>query len=227
VIAILLASSGCATTAGEGARIQQSTSGANRMECRAPVAPTHELDASRSSIDVAGADRVTGEHVGRIHSMQGSLELSPQGVPTAMRLVVDLKSLRMNNESVESFVKSDDFLAVGRYPTATFVACEVKKTQKPGELLVIGMLSLHGVERRIEHRATLTREGDDVIVHANYRLPRHEFGIESDGFVDSFISPHVRVKLALRGSRIPSAAQPAKRSVAEISSWRMPGSNAE
>jgi polyisoprenoid-binding protein YceI len=194
-VVLALGAGGCAT-AGAQARVgpRQPENGA-LSACR-QLEPSHELDTARSTIRVAGADRVTGEHVGVIGRFSGTATLSDTGVPIAITLDADLQSLSLDSAAVEDFVKSPSFLDVERYPTASFRSCEV--THNGSELRLRGVLRLHGVTREIDLPASLTSDARGPVVRANFRLPRHDFEIERADALDALISSEIRVELELR-----------------------------
>ncbi len=155
---------------------------------------------------------MTGEHVATIRSTDVWVVAPRANEIRELSVVADLTSLTMDDEDVESFVKSEDFLDVGRYPTARFRSVDVEALGG-NEHRVRGVLALHGVSREIEFVAHVTRVGKVVTVDANFRLPRHAFRIERRDGWDFLIASDFRVRVRISAtmpadnqSRLPSTS---------------------
>jgi polyisoprenoid-binding protein YceI len=173
------------------------------------------IDRSRSLVEVAGADRVTGEHVAVIRSTDIWLVAPSTKKLEELTVVADLGSLSMEDPEIEAFVKSPDFLDIARYPTARFHSTSVSPL---GENLhrVRGVLELHGVARAIEFVASVSRTRSELAVEANFRLPRRAFRIQKEGGWDFVIASEFRVRV-----RIIALLRPRPRATSRLSdrSW--------
>jgi polyisoprenoid-binding protein YceI len=156
------------------------------------------VDRQRSTLEVAGADKVLGEHVGSVDSFWGTMQVTGD-VPNRLRVEFDLTTLRLNRAIVEEFVKSDAFLDVGRYPRAVFDASEVRLGPGAGDGEVVGELTLHGHTRTFRFPMRSSANGAERQLQANVLLPRKAFEIRpAKRTWDFFISPDFRIALDLR-----------------------------
>lgn len=164
-------------------------------------APTElALDPGRSEVEVAGSDRLTGEHVAVIRSLEARLSGVSEARVDEVVIVADLRTLRMASQMVEDFVKSSDFLDVERYPLAVFRSRDVRHDE--GERYTArGVLELHGVAREIEFVAHVTRARDGATLRADFLLPRQAFQIRRRDGWDFLINDDFRVKVRLATKR--------------------------
>lgn len=82
--------------------------------------------------------------------------------PEASKVKVTLKtaSLDTNHAERDKHLRSDDFLNVGKHPTATFESTSVKSTGE-GTADIEGNLTLNGVTKPVVIAAKFIGEGDD------------------------------------------------------------------
>jgi polyisoprenoid-binding protein YceI len=155
------------------------------------------VDVQRSTLQVAGADRVLGEHVGTVGRFSGELQTTGQQV-RSLRVEFDLTTLRLESSLVEDFVKSTDFMDVERFPSAVFETTQLRlgSGAKPGE--VVGDLTLHGHTKTFRFPVEVTLGDAEGVIKANVLLPRRAFEIyPRKKHWDFFISPDFRVALDL------------------------------
>lgn len=82
--------------------------------------------------------------------------------PDASKVAVSIQSASVDTNHAErdKHLRSDDFLNVGEFPTATFESTGVKSTG-PDSADITGNLTLNGVTRPLVIKARLTGQGDD------------------------------------------------------------------
>jgi polyisoprenoid-binding protein YceI len=107
--------------------------------------------------------------------------------PQASSVNVTLKtqSVDTNHAERDKHIRSDDFLSVGKHPTATFASTAVKSTGA-GMADITGNLTLNGVTKPVVIAATFIGQGDDP--WGGYRagfagsttLKLKDFAIEKD-----------------------------------------------
>lgn len=68
-------------------------------------------------------------------------------------LTAEVKSINTDNEQRDTHLKSADFFDADKYPTVTFKTTSIKKV-KDNNYIVIGNLTMHGVTKSIELKAT-------------------------------------------------------------------------
>ncbi|WP_299235406.1 YceI family protein [uncultured Halomonas sp.] len=99
--------------------------------------------------------------LGNFEEFSGSFQYDPENLESASaQLEVQVASLNSNHAERDKHIKSDDFLNVGEYPTATFNSTGFEPSGE-GEGVLTGELTLHGETREIEMPVTLLGEGED------------------------------------------------------------------
>jgi polyisoprenoid-binding protein YceI len=122
------------------------------------------------------------------------------------RLDVDMTTLEAESDFITSFAKYD-LLEVGSFPHASIVARVEPVPDEPGALSFTGNVELHGVERGIVFRGTLTRTGERVHIHAVFKMSRAQFGIRAREY-DWIIQDDLRITLDLRAGPEKVTVQP-------------------
>jgi len=122
---------------------------------------------------------------GRFDTVSGSMSYDSAN-PTASSIAVeiDANSLDSNHAERDKHLRSDEFLGVEKFPTATFKSTGYKGTADEGVLS--GVLSFHGVEKAIDIAVKKVGEGPDpwggyragFIGH--YTMTRADFGVTYD-----------------------------------------------
>jgi len=123
---------------------------------------------------------------GTFKDFDGSFSFDDKN-PEASTVNVTLKtqSVDTNNAERDKHIRSDDFLSVGKHPTATFASTAVKSTGE-GTADITGNLTLNGVTKPVVIAATFIGQGDDP--WGGYRagfagstmLKLKDFAIEKD-----------------------------------------------
>lgn len=126
--------------------------------------------------------------LGSFEEFSGNFRYDPENLEdSAASLEVDVASLTSNHAERDKHIKSDDFLATGEYPTATFTSTGFTPSGENAGVLS-GELTLHGETNEIEMPVTLLGEGEDP--WGNYRagfegsttLVLDDYGIDMSQF---------------------------------------------
>ncbi|MBB3140560.1 YceI family protein [Halomonas organivorans] len=129
--------------------------------------------------------------LGSLEEFDGEFSYDPESpAASSASLEVDVESLTTNHAERDKHIKSDDFLDVAEYPTATFTSTGFEPTGD-GEGVLTGELTLHGQTNTIEMPVTLLGEGDDP--WGNYRagfegsatLTLADYGIDMSSFPEA------------------------------------------
>jgi polyisoprenoid-binding protein YceI len=132
--------------------------------------------------------------------------------PASSRVEVSfpLASLATGVPDLDEELKSEDFFAVARYPTATFTSTKVEPGMGAGKFMVTGNLTLHGVTRPVTLDATLLKTGNNartgvatVGFDATGTIKRSDFGLGA--FVPQ-VSDAVRIQLTTQGAEAKALA---------------------
>lgn len=98
---------------------------------------------------------------GRFDKFSGKFTYD-EAKPNASKVsvTIDTASVNSNHGKRDKHLRSDDFLDVEKFPTATFVSKSVTPGAD-GKLTVVGDLTLHGITKEIKIDAMKIGSGDD------------------------------------------------------------------
>lgn len=149
----------------------------------APV--TYQVD-SRHTHPSFEADHFGGVSVwrGMFTSTSGTIVLDREAQTGTVDITIDTSSVQTGVEDLDKHLKGNEFLDVGKYPTATYKG-KISKFKDGAPTEVQGDLTLHGVTKPV----TLTLASFKCIAHpmkkgtelcgadAHARINREEFGM--------------------------------------------------
>ncbi|NIP86478.1 MAG: hypothetical protein GTO03_13285 [Planctomycetales bacterium] len=140
-----------------------------------PQAVAEKLQiASRSSKIHFVGSKPAGRHTGGFQTFTGSFD------PDAgqLSLNIDMRSLFTDDRKLTRHLMSPDFFDVRKFPTATFVASQIREEQNEGAThVIVGKLTLHGVTRQLTIPCQMTWQGKSLLTSGKVTLSRSEFGI--------------------------------------------------
>jgi len=120
--------------------------------------------------------------------------------PTHVELHFESAELTTGNAKRDADLRSDRFFDTARYPEIIFVSDQVVET-KPGEFIVHGELSMHGVTRELDlrGRAFDERRQPDGKRHVHYEavgsFARSDYGMTyAKGFVGNELNLDVTIE---------------------------------
>lgn len=148
----------------------------------APRATVYQVDNSQSTLSWT-AKKVTGSHSGNISVTSGKLELDKNvlkggsfELDTRTITVTDIKDAGMNGKLL-GHLKSDDFFAVDKHPSANFVITSAA-AKGGGNYDVTGNLTIKGITKPISFPATVTVAGGKATAKATIKVDRTKFEIK-------------------------------------------------
>ncbi|HZP66604.1 MAG TPA: YceI family protein [Rudaea sp.] len=152
---------------------------------------------------------------GRMHVKSGFFHFDPDDWSSArVDALVDVASLDMGDGAWNDKLRSSEFFATDRYPTARFVSTSVEKTGDRAAT-VHGKLTLHGVARPLDLTVTFNRAGiHPYSLHyvagfsATATLKRSQFGMDR---LLPDVGDEVSVRIEAEGLRDGNAAVQAQR----------------
>jgi polyisoprenoid-binding protein YceI len=169
----------------------------------APVAagPALPIDRAHSRVH-AKAAKITRSHDIDFADFTGDVRLDAESV-AAIGFVVQVASLTTDPEKLTNHLKSDDFLGVGTFPTATFTSTEIRPdTTTPDTTHVVtGDLTLHGVTKRVSFPAKLDVTATEVKGHTEFSIDRRDFGVVYPGMPNDLIQDAVVLTVDLSAPR--------------------------
>ncbi len=120
---------------------------------------------------------------GKFESFEGSITTADDVTSSRVDVSVDLSSINTGTADRDNHLRSGDFFAVEANPTMTFTSTDISETA-PGELVVVGDLTIKGVTKPLELAVEVLGEGGDpwggtrVGIEATGQISRKQFGID-------------------------------------------------
>lgn len=166
-----------------------------------------EVDVKASKLEWKGK-KIGGEHYGNVALVNGQLKLNG-GKLTGGSFVIDMNSItniditdEEYNQKLIGHLKSDDFFATDKFPTAKFVITKVEH-QGGDNYNVSGNLTIKDITHPITFPATVTTKNGKTTATANLTFDRSKFNVKyaSKSFFasigDKVIYDDVEMKITL------------------------------
>ena len=153
----------------------------------APEDGTYRIDIENSRLEWIGRN-LNNRHIGQLAILEGDLVIA-DGVPSTGRIIVDMHSLTnfdlqdaSYRDMLISHLKSDDFFAVDRFPTASLTLngweahTDVFPEAPSG--IATGELTIKGISRLVRFPAIVAPQPDGSIkIHAAFDIDRTLWGV--------------------------------------------------
>lgn len=144
-----------------------------------------------SSVVVWKGYKVTGSHTGTVKVKSGNVQFT-NGVLTAGSFEMDMNSVTDTDLEGEwaaklvGHLKSDDFLGVATYPTASFVITRAIPQDSKGNYKIIGNLTIKGTTKEVKFFANATEANGAVNATGKMTIDRSEYNMRygSGSFFD-------------------------------------------
>lgn len=127
--------------------------------------------ADTYTIDTAGAHASINFKVnhlgyswltGRFNEFSGEFTYDPKNLTAStINVTINTKSVDSNHAERDKHLRSDDFLNVDKFPTATFVSKQIIPDDDADEFDIVGDLTLNGVTKSITIEVEKVGEGKD------------------------------------------------------------------
>lgn len=154
---------------------------------RAPDDGAYRIDIENSRLEWIGRN-LNNRHIGQLAILEGDLVIT-DGVPSTGRIIVDMHSLTnfdlqdaSYRDMLISHLKSDDFFAVDRFPTASLTLngweahADVFPEAPSG--IATGELIIKGITRPVRFPAIVAPQPDGSIkIHAAFDIDRTLWGV--------------------------------------------------
>ena len=120
---------------------------------------------------------------GKFETFEGVVTTGESVTDAGVDVKVDLSSINTGTADRDNHLRSSDFFEVETHPTMTFSSNDVIE-KAPGELVVLGDLTIKGVTKPLELAVELLGEGPDpwggtrIGIEATGLISRKEFGID-------------------------------------------------
>jgi len=151
---------------------------------------------------------------GTATGISGTVTFDPDN-PGAVKgkIIVQANSLHLGNPMQKEHLHSDKWLDVAKYPEITLEVESLQNVQTQANVTaadVTGKMNLHGVTRTIKVPVKMTflkdklkartgREGDLLVIRADFKIKRSDFGINPGQFEDK-VSEEIELNLSIAGA---------------------------
>ncbi len=119
------------------------------------------LDPTHSEIAFSVKHMMISKVKGGFNKFDAKIVADPTDLTTAeIEFTIDMASIDTRNEDRDNHLRSADFFEVEKYPSLTFKATSIEKTDDD-EYAVTGDVNLHGVTRQETFNITFEGQGKD------------------------------------------------------------------
>lgn len=156
------------------------------------------VDTAQSSLTFSGT-QAGAPFSGTFAKFTPDIRFDPKDLGTSrFDVTIDLASVNSKDAERDDTIRSDDFFAVKRWPTARYVA-EQFVDRGGGKYTATGRLTLRDVTRDVPLEFTLTTDAKGTWLRGDATLRRLDFGVGQGEWKDtSWVGNDVRVTFALR-----------------------------
>jgi len=149
------------------------------------LAAEYEIDPTHSFVQFRIQHLGYSWMYGRFNGVSGKFSYDAEKpADSAIDVVVDTTTIDTNHAERDKHLRSGDFLAVDKFPKASFKSTGFTGDANGGKLA--GVLSVHGVDKPVEIELKKVGEGADpwggyrAGFVGTYRMTRKDFGMDYD-----------------------------------------------
>ncbi|MDD2677371.1 MAG: YceI family protein [Methylacidiphilaceae bacterium] len=156
-----------------------------------PATP-YQVDSARSKVEILVIRGGLFGFLGHDHEivswkLTGTIDYSPSSIaslgadvslPASSLTVVDPQVPFDERREVQSTMRGERVLDIARYPEIHFTSTGVTPTRDPGQVLVSGELSLHGMVKKIAFPVRFLPSPGGIRVAGTAKVRQSDFGIE-------------------------------------------------
>jgi polyisoprenoid-binding protein YceI len=172
---------------------------------------TYKIDPAHSSAHFTVRHMMISNVRGSFGNIQGTIEYdSANPEESTVNAVIDVNSIRTQDEKRDGHLKSPDFFDVAKYPTMTFQSREVAHTSD-GAGEITGDLTIHGVTQEVTLKVEgPTAETTDpygnvrVGASASTKIKRNDFGVKFNAPLETggvLVGEEVKIELEISAIR--------------------------
>jgi polyisoprenoid-binding protein YceI len=177
--------------------------------------PTWLIDHARSHVGFSVKHMVVATIRGRFREFRGTIDLDPADFPHArISGEIDVASLDTDNRDRDAQLRSNDFLAIARFPHIRFTSGKIVPAGR-GAFRVFGALTVRGVTRDVALDVGLVlgrpaaNGAATLQLTAQGTLLRRDFGLELGPLLETAglaIGDKVKLELDVRLTAAPPSA---------------------
>jgi polyisoprenoid-binding protein YceI len=155
------------------------------VACTQQMQPAWKLDVQKSKV-LWNTGKTMGGHYGYLLFQYGNLTYSPKGEPVSGTFYMDMNSIRTTDNPDEAGgkkkdaeLRENDFFASDQFPIATMVVNKITRIGSSTDFAVAGELTIKGITKPIEFRATIITKNNTSHITANVDISRQLWNIHS------------------------------------------------
>ena len=144
-----------------------------------------EVDNGHSSLIFAVSHSGLSYTYGRFEKCSGQILLKDNLDDTFFRFEIDVASINTNSRLRDDHLRGPEFFDTKKFPKIRFKSTSVKVEEATGNYIVAGLMSMHGVERRVKMPITLIGVGKGPMGKTRggfitkFTIQRSDFGMEA------------------------------------------------
>lgn len=168
------------------------------------------LDTAHSSVNFSVRHMMIANVKGSFHNFSATVEADPTDLTTAnIEFTIETSSVDTRNKDRDGHLVSADFFDVENFPTMTFRATNIEKTDE-GEYNVTGDFTLHGVTKQETFVVTYEGQGKDpwgnekVSFSAEGSLNRSDYGLVWNAALETggvLVGDKVKISLQIEAAK--------------------------
>jgi len=150
-----------------------------------PATQYFDVDNDHSSLIFAVSHAGLSYTYGRFEKCSGQILLKENLDETYFRFEIDVDSINTNSRLRDDHLRGSEYFDVKKFPKISFDSTDVKLDEANKEYLVTGMMSMHGVERKVEMPIKMIGVGKGPMGKTRggfitkFTLQRSDFGIDT------------------------------------------------
>jgi len=144
-----------------------------------------EVDNSHSSLIFAVSHSGLSYTYGRFEKCGGQILLTDDLDDSYFRFEIDVASINTNSRLRDDHLRGPDFFDTEKFPKIRFRSTSIKLEEATDRYIVAGLMSMHGVERRIKMPITMIGVGRGPMGKTRggfvtkFTVQRSDFGIDA------------------------------------------------
>ena len=211
VSAMLISCGGSAESHDNGAAAPANNDNQTEAPAQTAEAATYTVDAAASTVEWTGSKAAYG-HTGTVAIKEGSLEMTGDQL-TGGSFVIDMSTIAESNpgdeekaQQLAGHLMSDDFFAVGTYPTSSLNITGVEAGEN-GMVNVTADLQIKAITKSISFPAKVAVSEGGVDAKAEFTINRAEWEVKYgsgsffDDLGDAIISDDISYKVNLHATK--------------------------
>ncbi len=115
---------------------------------------------------------------GDFTGLKGSIIFNPKLLGTSkMDVSVEAKTINTDNDARDKHLRKDEYFAVDKFPTISFISTKITESSVKGRFFVVGNLTIKGVTKSIQFGFSATANDVGYKFNGEFEINRRDFGV--------------------------------------------------